>query len=247
MVPAVDRAARILLLLSANPQGMTLAEITAATGWHKSSIHKILVTLDHHGFLDRHEETKRYTLGIELLRCVKSVPNNLGINNSANSFLKELAEFSRETATLAVLRGTTMVIVDVVESPVELRVTPPIGTMDPVTTKSNGKAVLAYLPENRTSEIIRIEGLPAKTRNSITQAKKYREELASVREHGYAIDIEEFQEGVCAVSAPVFNTEGQAMAALSILGPAFRMNKEKLQLYGRKCADSAARLSSLIR
>jgi DNA-binding IclR family transcriptional regulator len=71
--------------------------------------------------------------------------------------------------------------------------------------------------------------------------------LSAVREQGYAIDVEEFQEGVSAVSAPVFNSEGQVLGTLSIIGPAFRMTKEKLQLYGRKCVEAAAKLSSLVR
>jgi DNA-binding IclR family transcriptional regulator len=118
---------------------MTLAEISAATGCHKSSIHKILVTLGYHGFLDRDEETRRYTLGIGLLKCTQAVQNNLPINQSAKLFLKELAEYSGETANLAILRGTQMVIVDVVESPVELRVSPPVGTMDLVTANQMAK------------------------------------------------------------------------------------------------------------
>jgi DNA-binding IclR family transcriptional regulator len=247
MVPAVDRAARILRMLSAGAQGMTLAEIAAATGWHKSSIHKILLTLNHHGFLDRNETTKRYALGFELVRCGQSVLNHLHIRNSAKLFLKSLADYSGETATLAVLRDTRIVIVDVEESTGELRVSPPIGTTDSITAKSNGKAVLAWLPEERVHEIIKTEGLPHKTGNSITKAKLYRKELAAVREQGYAIDIEEFQEGISAVSAPVFNSEGQIQGALSIIGPAFRMTKEKLRLYGGKCAEAAARLSPLLR
>jgi IclR family transcriptional regulator, KDG regulon repressor len=247
MVPAVDRAVRILSMLSNGNQGMTLAEIASATGWHKSSIHKILVTLDHHGFLDRNEATKRYTLGIELMRCGQSVLNNLHFNHSARSLLKELADYSGETATLAILRGTLMVIVDVVQSPGELRVSPPVGTMDPVTAKSNGKAVIAWLPDDRVDEIIKMIGLPSKTRNSIIKGKLYRNELAAVRKQGFAIDIEEFQEGISAVSAPVFISERQILGTLSIIGPSFRMTEEKLKLYGRKCAKAADQLSLLIR
>lgn len=247
MVPAVDRAVGILLMLSTNSREMTLAEIAAKTGWHKSSVHKILVTLEHHGFLDRNEATKRYALGIELAKCGQCVLNNLHINQSAKLILKELADYSGETATFAILRGTKIVIVDVVEPRGEFRVSPPIGTIDPVTAKSNGKAVLAWLPEDRVNEIIQIEGLPSKTRNSITKAKLYRNELRAVREQGFAIDVEEFQEGITAVSAPVFNSEGQVFGTLSLVGPAFRMTKEKLQLYGRKCAKTAVQLTPLIR
>ena len=247
VVPAVDRAVRILLMLSKNSQEMTLAEIAAETGWHKSSVHKILVTLEHHGFLDRNEGTKRYTLGIELARCGQFVLNNLNINQSAKLVLRELAEYSGETATFAILRGTKIVIVDVVEPLGELRVSPPIGTIDPATAKSNGKAVLAWLPEGRVDEIIQMEGFPSKTRNSITKAKNFRNELKAVREQGYAIDVDEFQEGISAVSAPVFGPEGQVFGTLSLVGPTFRMTKEKMDRYGRKCVTTAAQLTPLIR
>jgi IclR family transcriptional regulator, KDG regulon repressor len=246
-VPAVDRAVRIMLMLAGSARGMTLAEITAATGWHKSSVHKILVTLVHHKFLDRDEETRRYVLGVGLLKCAQSIQNNLQISQSAKLFLKEMAEYSGETANLAILRGTKMVIVDVVESPTEFRVSPPVGTMDLVTAKSNGKAVLAYLSEEDVKEIVKMVGLPANTRNSITKAKLFRNELAAVRKQGYAIDVEEFQAGISAVSAPILNSAGQVLGTLSIIGPAFRMTMEKLQRYGRKCADAASRLSSLMR
>ena len=231
------------MMLSDGTQGMTLAEIAAATGWHKSSIHKILITLDSHGFLERDEATKRYSPGMELVRCGQSVLKKMRPNHSGKLLLKELADYSGETATLAVVRGNSIVIVDVVESPGELRVSPPVGTMDPVTAKSNGKAVLAWLPEDRVREILEAEGLPAKTENSITQVKLFRNELAAARKQGYAVDTEEFQEGISAVSAPVFDPEGQVLGTLSIIGPAFRMTREKLRLYGRKCVETAARLS----
>ena len=247
MVPAVDRAVSILMMLAGSDRGMTLAEIASATGWHKSSVHKILITLDHHGFLDRDETTKRYTIGIELIRCGQAFLNRMLTNRSAKSLLRELADFSGETATLAILRETKIVILDVVESPGEIRVSPPIGTMDPATTKSNGKAVLAWLPEERVNGILETEGLPEKTRNSITDVKLYRKDLAAIRKRGYAVDIEEFQEGISAVSAPVFNSEGQVFGALSIIGFAFRMTKEKLHLYGEKCAETAGRLLPLTR
>jgi DNA-binding IclR family transcriptional regulator len=241
-VPAVDRAARILLMLTSGTREMTLAEIAAATGYHKSSVHKILMTLSHHGFLNRNESSKRYSLGIALARCGQAALDNLNVNRSAKSVLKDLSDFSGETANLAVLSGSKMVIVEAVEPLVELRVSPPIGTTDSVINKSNGKAVLAWMPEDLVGTIIKREGLPANTRHSITDAKAYRKELESVRAAGYAMDFEEFQDGISAVSAPIFDDEGHAVATLSIVGPAFRMTKEKMQRFGQKCAKAAAHL-----
>jgi DNA-binding IclR family transcriptional regulator len=247
MVPAVERAIHILLMLSTSAQGMTLAEIASATGWHKSSVHKILMTLAHFGFLDRDEATKRYVLGIELVRCGRTVLNNLQIHQSAKSFLIELADYSGETANLAIVRGNKIVVVDMAEASVPLRVSPPIGIVDSLTAKSNGKAVLAWFPEDRVKEIIQTEGIPKQTKNSVAHIKQYQTELAAVRKQGYAIDIEEFQEGISAVSAPVFNSEKQVVGTLAIIGPTSRMTKEKLHLYGKRCAKAAGQLSALIR
>jgi DNA-binding IclR family transcriptional regulator len=245
IVPAVDRAARILRLLRTRGHGMTLAEVTEATGWHKSSVHKLLVTLSHHGLLDRNEVTRHYSLGIALIDYGHYVLGKLDIADAAKSFLKELADYTGETANYSVLRGTRMVIVDSVESRIDLRVVPPIGTMHSLTTESNGKAVLAFLPENQVHKLIETEGLPAFTRNSITEPRALLRELAAVRRRGYATDFEEFREGISAVSAPVFNADRNVMATLAVTAPAFRLTKEKAQDYGKKCVDAAARLSAI--
>jgi len=246
VVPAVDRAARILMLLRTKGRGMTIAEITEATGWHKSSVHKLLVTLSHHGLLDREEETKRYSLGIELIGYGQFVLKNLDFANSARSLLKQLADFSGETANYCLVQGKKIVVIDSVESRIDLRVVPPIGTADPLTMKSNGKAVLAFMPENQVAKIVQEEGLPALTGKSITEPDAFYRELAAVREKGYAVDIEEFRAGISAVSAPVFNAAGKVVGALSLVAPASRMGEDKAAVYGKKCAEAAAHLSSIV-
>ena len=246
VVPAVDRAARILMLLRTEARDMTLAEITETTGWHKSSVHKLLVTLNHHGLLDRHEETRRYSLGIELIGYGQFVLNNLDLANAAKPLLKQLADFSGETANYCLLQGRKMVVVDSIESRIHLRVVPPIGTTNFLTTKSNGKAVLAFLPESQAKKIIQEEGLPALTKNSIIKPEAFHRELAAVRKRGYAADFEEFREGISGVSAPVFNSTGQVVGTLSLIAPASRMTRAKASSYGKKCAEAAAHLSSIV-
>lgn len=247
IVPAVDRAARILSLLRTEGREMTIAEIAEATGWHKSSVHKLLVTLHYHGLLDRDATTKRYSLGVALSEYGRIALNNLDIRHVAKSFLKAMTDYSRETAALAILRGTQMTIVDVEESPQQLRVSLTVGMRSPATATSNGKALMAYLPENQVNEILQAEGLPATTKKSITKLGAYRVDLAATRERGYATDYEEYQDGITGVSAPVFNSRGQVIGTLSSVGPAFRMTKDKMRNYGKKVAEMAAQLSSMLR
>ena len=247
IVPAVDRAVRILGLLKENARGMTIAEVTEKTGWHKSSVHKILVTLNHHGMLDRNEATKQYSLGVALVGYGQFVLNNFDMRQEVRSLLRELADFSGETANFSILSGKQVIILQSIESTGDLRVVPPVGTMDTLARKSNGKAILASLPETQAMNIVQNEGLPAFTKKSITSEKVFQQELAKVREQGYATDFEEFQEGIHAVSAAVFNREDLPFGTVSIVGPSFRLTKERMRLCGRECAGKAARLSGIFR
>ena len=247
LVPAVDKALGILALLRTEGREMSLAEIVNVTGWHKSSVQRLLITLNHRGFLERDESTKRYSLGITLAEYGRVALNNLDIRRLAKPFLRVLADHSGETAVLAILDGTKMVMVDKIEPINQVRASPSIGTGYPATTTSNGKVLLAWLPDDRINEIMQIEGLPASTRKSITKPGAYRADLAATRERGYAIDREEFQEGVSGVSAPVFNPKGQVIATLSLVGPAFRMTEDNIRDYGRKCVATADELSTRLR
>ena len=247
IVPAADRAARILSLLKTEGREMTIAEIADATGWHKGSVHRLLVTLNYHQLVDRDVMTKRYSLGVALLEYGRIALKGLDIRHVAKSFLKDLVDYSGETASLSVLRGTKITIVDVEESPNPMLVSINIGMAAPATTTSNGKVVLAYLPESQLKEIIRIEGLPSATKKSITSIRAYRAELATVRKRGYATDFGEYQEWIAGVSAPVFDARGQVLGALSVAGPLIRMPKEKVRNYGKKCAEMTSQLSAMLR
>jgi IclR family transcriptional regulator, KDG regulon repressor len=247
IVPAVDRAVRILALLRSEARDMTIAEIGEATGWHKSSVHKLLVTLHHHGLLDRDAATKRYSLGVALSEYGRMAVNNLDVRNAAKPFLKALTDFSGETTSLVLFTENQLVMVDVEESPSLIRVSLTVGMSTPVTTTSNGKAVLAFLPDTRVREFLRRDGLPAQTRKSITRIGLFQAELAAVRKRGYATDLDECLIGISAVSAPIFDSKAQVIATLSVSGPTFRMTKDKMRRCGRKCAELAADLSAALR
>jgi DNA-binding IclR family transcriptional regulator len=247
LVPAVEKALEILALLRKEGRELNLTEISKAIGSHKSSVQRLMITLSHHGFVTRDEMTKRYSLGITLAEYGRVALNNLDIRQLAKPFLQALVDYSGETAVLAIMNDTKMVMVDKREPLLQIRASPFLGTRFPATATSNGKALLAWLPEDRVAEIIQIEGLPAKTRNSIVKPVAYREDLAATRKRGYAIDREEFQEGVSGVSAPVFSPKGLVIATLSLAGPAFRMTEENLRKYGEKCVELASQLSVQLR
>ncbi len=245
IVPAVDRAVRILTLLRNERREMTIAEISEAMECNKSSIYKLLLTLDHHSLLARDPITKRYSLGVALMEFGRAVLSGFDIQHAAKPSLKALTAFSGETTALSILRGTKLTILEVEESTAEVRVSLAIGMTSPATATSSGKAILAYLPEKQRNEILRIEGLAKHAKGSITNPALYQKDLESIRKRGYSTDYEEFQEGIMGISAPVFSSKG-VIGAIAIVLPAFKATKVKTRKYGKKCAEEAARLSTLL-
>jgi len=246
IVPAVDRAIRILSLLKAEKREMTISEISEETGWNKSSIYKLLLTLNHHGLLARDPITKKYALGVALMEYGRAVLNGFDIQHSARPFLDTLAQYTGESVAVSILRGTKMTLVDVEESSAQVRIALTVGMTTPATATSHGKAVLAHLPENQLDEILNMEGLVKYTKRSVTNISLLRTELAAIRKRGYSMDCEELEEGIAGISAPVFSAN-RVIGALLIVMPSFKMTKERIRLYGKKCAQEAARLSALLR
>jgi DNA-binding IclR family transcriptional regulator len=245
IVPAVERAIRILSLLKTERREMTIAEISEATGWNKSSIYKLLLTLDHYGLLARDPLTKRYSLGVALMEYGRAVLNGFDIQHAAKPSLRALAEYSGGSVAVSILRGTKMTLIEIEESTAQVRISLAVGMTTSATATSHGKAVLAHLPESQLNEILRIEGLAKNTKKSITNPGLYRADLETVRKRGYAIDSEEFEEGITGISAPVFASKA-AIGAILIVLPAFKATKEKIRLYGKKCSEEAARISALL-
>lgn len=246
LVPAVDRALRILELLRVDGREMGVVEIAKATGWNKSTVQKLLVTLNHHGVVERDERTKRYSLGLALAEYGRAALNKFDIRRVAKPFLQALVDYSGETAVLGVLQGTQVVMIDKREPLVQIRVSPFLGLRYPATETAHGKALLAWLPEKQREEFCRVAGLAARAPKSITDPAVFREDLEQTRQRGYSEEYDEFQEGVSGVAAPVFSRGGQVVATLSVVGPTYRMSAARMRDFGNKCVEQASELTRLL-
>lgn len=242
LVPAVDRALRILELLREEGREMGVVEVATATGWHKSTVQKILVTLNHHGVVERNPQTRRYSLGMALAEFGRAVLNQFDIRPVAKPILRELMEASGETAVLGVLREDRVVMIDKSEPHTQMRVSPFLGVRYPATETAHGKALLAWLPEQRQRELCETAGLAARTPKSIIDLAGFLKDLAATRRRGYAEEYDEFQEGVSGVAAPVFARDGRVVGTLSVVGPSSRMSRTKMKQSGRLCVERAAEL-----
>ncbi len=223
---AVARAIAVLKAFTDSQPHLTLAEVTRATRLNRATAYRLLAALEKEGLVMRDKQSEAYRLGPEAIalggRALRA--NNLRL--ACRPDLELLAQHTHETATLEVLIERDMLILDEVISPNLVGGAPSVGTRWPAHATSSGKAVLAFL-EAETNALLR-KSLPRLTDHTLTSPEKFRRELATVREQGYAITIEEIEAGYAAVSAPVRNHEGRVAAALCIGGPTARLMAERL-------------------
>ncbi|MGH9350561.1 MAG: IclR family transcriptional regulator [Terriglobia bacterium] len=239
----LERVFALLDILARNNKDQSLGELTETLGLHKSTTHRLLKILERHRFVERDAASGKYLLGSRLLELGMRVAARLDIPELARPHLERLSRESGETAHVGILRDGEVFSIANVEGHHTLRTPATVGRKTPAHCSSLGKALLAFLPAEEVDAMISRHGLKAYTRNTLTRPRALKTELQMVRERGYAVDEEEFEEGLKCISAPVFDHTGKAIAAISIAGAAFRVKAGGVPAVGRSVMRAAADLS----
>lgn len=229
MIQSVDRALRIITYVSQKKEGMGVTELAALLDLNKSSIFKLLSTLAAHGFIEQDSDTKKYKLGYKYLELSSILLESLDLRTQAKPFLKELEALTNEVIHLVVYDQGEVVYIEKLEGNETLRTHSKVGKRAPVHCTSVGKVILAYLPDDQVKEIIDKKGLTRHTENTITNKEIFLKELQKVRKQGYGVEIEENEEGITCIAAPIFDHKGEIIAAVSISGPSTRMSEKRLE------------------
>jgi DNA-binding IclR family transcriptional regulator len=223
-VEAVRRALRILSCFSLERPEIGVSDLARELGLHKSTIHRLLTTLESEGFI-RQTQDSRYALSWKLFELGAAVPAWQGIRQLVLNVLNPLVTTTGETAHLAVLDGEEVLYLEKVESRHRLRMPSAVGRRVPAYCTALGKAMLADLDGQARERILARAPFPALTRHTRTTAAALRSELTRVRTQGYALDEEELEDGLMCVAAPVRDASGMTCAAISIAGPASRIGR----------------------
>ncbi|HTU02145.1 MAG TPA: IclR family transcriptional regulator [Candidatus Sulfotelmatobacter sp.] len=244
-VQAVDHCLDLVEALSANdvPRGVT--ELGAELHLAKSTVHRLLQTLMGRGYVAQDSASGRYRLGLRFLELGAAVMDSLSIRTAAEPYLQELMEATRETVHLGVLEGHEVVYVDKIECPRTIRMYSRVGRRSPLHCTALGKVLLAYQPE----EVFR--ALPRSayhrfTPRTITTPARLHEELKRVREDGYAVDNQEFEDGLRCVAAPVRDHRDRVVASLGIAGPTARLKPIALPALIKRLKESADAISAAL-
>jgi DNA-binding IclR family transcriptional regulator len=238
---SVSRALRALELIAEDGE-LGVSELGRRLGVHKATASRLVSTLAERGLVERDASSEKYRLGFGLIRLAGAAMAGLDLVRTAHPILEELAERTRETVNLGVLSGDAVVYVDQVTGTRSIVAVSWVGRRTPSHCTSNGKVLLAYLDD---AELDRQLSRPLEraTERSVIDPEVLREQLRQVVSRGYAQTLEELEEGLNAVAAPVRQADGKVIAALSVSGPAFRMHAIDLPRIARITMDASVGIS----
>ena len=244
---SIERAFSVLRALSARPDSSGVSEISRATGLPKSTTSRILASLEDLGMIDRVGEDGRYAIGAGLATLSGSGTPSGHLRELCRPYLIELAEKSGEGTGLAIEDHGQVLYVDHVgsESPVQIRDWS--GTRFPHHTVAAGFAIMSTWPDDRLVTYA-ASGMAPFTQQTVTSLAGLKKKIRMARAAGAAWTRAEFSDEITGVSAPVTNAAGEAVAAISIYGPAWRFpgdqdEREMESLVGDATASVSARLA----
>jgi DNA-binding IclR family transcriptional regulator len=226
-VRAVERAAQILSSFDREHAEQGVSEIAQATGLHKATAHRILMTLLNSGFLERAADGEKFRLGLRMVELGLGALHRLDLRRAAYPYMQQLVEGFRETCTLGVFDRGQVLYVEVVHSERSLTIAARVGRHLPAHCTASGKVLLAFLPLEVLEPLLQAP-LAAYTEKTITSPARLREELEVVRQRGYALADEEFEAGIWAASVPIRDIDGNVIAAMSLPFPTNRLRPERI-------------------
>ncbi len=239
-IQSVDRALSILEFLSKYGES-SVTEIAENMQVHKSTVFRLLATLELRGFVTQETDRGKYRLGLGLVHLASAVTADFELIRLAKPICEQLCNTTQETVNLGVLEQDYVLNIDQVIGTANVVTYNWVGQRNPINCTSTGKVLLAFLSEKvqRQALITSSKCTP----NSHTDARELLKELQKIKETGYAFTLEELELGLNAVAAPIFDSTGKAIAAVSISGPSYRLGEAQIHEFGSLAKQAGLKIS----
>jgi DNA-binding IclR family transcriptional regulator len=244
-IHTVRRISTILRCFTNTNADLGVMQISKETGLHKSTASRLLSALHKEGFVEKNTETGKYRLGLGLVNLAGTILERQDLRQIAQEHIRALAKITQETINISILDGDTCINIETIRSPKSIRYAGQLGRRTPLHPTSTGKVLLTYMRPEQRQEIL-AQPLTAYTQHTIIDPVRLRMALAEVCDQGYAISCEEFEEGLVAIAAPIFDRSGEAIAALSISGPTYRMESDTLDKFANHLTETTQKISRLL-
>jgi IclR family acetate operon transcriptional repressor len=240
-VHSVNRAISILQVL-ARRGPTTVTEMSAELAVHKSTVFRLLATLESRGLVDQTASRGRYQLGYGVVQLAAGATRKLDLSVISRRICEALAEEVGETVDIAIPDGDAVLTIDQVIGSAAMATVNWVGRRTPLHATSTGKVFLAHM-----SDAERAQTLPARlerfTENTITSRRRLEDELEAVRTQGYGYTLEEYEIGLAAVAAPIRDIDDHIVASVSLSGPNFRINPDTIPGIAEQVMAAAAEIS----
>lgn len=242
-VRSVERALDLLLCFTIKPT-WAMTELAGQVGLHKSTVHRMLATLEEKGFIERDQVTDRYQLGMKLWELSANLAPASDQSTMWQKEMERLRDQLGETVSIYVRSGAERIRIQSVQSHEPVRRVAPVGARFPLYAGASSKILIAYaLPEDQQE----IWTDPSWQIREGSSMDTYEDELSEVLELGYALSFEERESGVAAISVPIFDRDGHVIAALAVSGPSGRLTMDRMKEFAPILQGSAKRMSMMAR
>jgi IclR family KDG regulon transcriptional repressor len=241
-VRAVERALQIMGCFDDEHPERGISEIAQAVGLHKATAYRIVTTLVNYSYLEWVADGQKYRLGLELSNLGFKVIRRMDLRREALPYMKQYVREWDETCDLSIFDQGRVFYIEILRGNHALTIAAAVGQRLPAHCTASGKLFLAYLPEAELDAILS-RPLNVYTDNTVTSPDELNKQFEIIRNQGYAVDYEEYEVGVCAVAAPIFNRGGNVIAAISGPSPISRMTPERINEIAEAFKDAAKAIS----
>jgi IclR family KDG regulon transcriptional repressor len=223
---SLSRGLDVIEILAKNREELSFNDILQEIKVPSSSLWRVLQVLRQRGYVHFDERRRTFRIGFQFLYMGNILMDGFGYRSLAREYLKKLAEESGETTELDVRIRDQLILIDQVEGPDAVRLYSHPGSVIPYFhATAPGKVYLAHMEKEKLRQGAKKLGLPRLTVHTIHLLEQLEKEIDEVRTKGYAYDFEELREGVCRISAPIYDRENRVLGCFTIACPSFRLDK----------------------
>lgn len=244
--PALERGLAVLESIARSRGGLTLSQLTRYLDLPKSSAFCLLRTLEQCGYLFRDSQTGKYSVSLRVCNLANLALNGIGLREKARPYLRRLSEEAGLTVHMAILENGACLLIDKV-TPAGV---PPIATWVgkhlSLHCTAIGKAIAAYMEEEEMTDLLREQGFMRHNENTICSMKRLKQELAAVRQRGYAMDDEEEEISIRCIGGALFEN-GKVVGGLSLVGTTNEIHSGTIQHLASMLVSTAHQISEVVR
>jgi IclR family KDG regulon transcriptional repressor len=242
-VPALEKCFQILDLFARSGRPLGISEIANRLNYHKSTVFNIVYTLSNLGILENGYRNK-FTLGTQLYVLGKAAGRESGLIHTVRPYLEEITEKTKLTAFLGILSKGRVLIVDKVDSPYGIRVSSEVGLSIPLLAGATGKVFLSQMSDDEVDRVLSQREMKKYTASTCSDATGFKQMIKEAREHGVAIDKEEYIEGIRAIAIPLRISRGKLLAAIWVVGLNSQLTDDLIPRYSLLLREIGAEIEA---